>query len=244
METSDWTTSERYRHQRLPAGTTLCHEGDFGDTMYLVLEGSLQISKRVTDGAERVLAALGVGQYVGELSLLTGAPRNATVRAVEDTAVVEIDQTAFMQLLREQPQVGLDIMLQMAHRLRATTEELILTALEAALAQHGPQRTYIGSRRMRFVATGSFAREKTAEVLRLAAAQTPLAKSPALITSLIRPGRTQEALLYVIETDDPGDLLALITPFMGLVQWDIAPAMELEAALVATVQGEEKPPAF
>ena len=97
---------------------------------------------------------------------------------------------------------------------------------------------------MRFVATGSFAREKTAEVLRLAAEQTTLAKSPALVTSLIRPGRTQEALLYVIETDDPRDLLALITPFMGLVQWDIAPAIEIDATLAATVQGEEKAPAF
>jgi len=244
VETSDWTTSDRYMHRRLSTGATLCHEGDFGDTMYLVLEGSLQISKRVIEGAEKMIAMLGVGQYVGELSLLTGAQRNATVRALEDTTVIEIDQAAFMRLLREQPQVGLDLMRQMAHRLQETTEELILTGLEVALAQRGPQRVQVGSRRMRFVATGSFAPEKTAEVLRLAAEQTPLAKSPALITSLIRPGRTQEALLYVIETDDPGDLLALITPFMGLVQWDIAPAMELEAALVATVQGEEKPPAF
>ncbi len=244
METSDWTTNERYRHRRLPAGTTLCHEGDFGDTMYLVLDGSLQVSKRVIEGAEKVLATLGVGQYVGELSLLTGAQRNATVRAVEDTEVVEIDQGAFMRLLHDQPQVGLDLMRQMAHRVRETTEELILMGLEAALAQRGAQRTQAGSQRMRFVATGSFAREQMAEVLRLAAAQTPLAQSSALVTGLIRPGRTQEALLYVIETDDPHGLLALITPFMGLVQWDIAPALEIDATLAATMQGEEKAPTF
>ena len=244
METSNWTTSDRYMHHRLSAGTTLCHEGDFGDTMYLVLEGSLQVSKRVIEGAEKLLTTLGVGQYVGELSLLTGAQRNATVRAVEDTEVVEIDQDAFMQLLRDQPQVGLDLMRQMAHRVRETTEELILMGLEAALAQRVAQRTPAGSQRMRFVATGSFAREQTAAVLRLAAAQTPLAKSSALVTGLIRPGRTQEALLYVIETDDPHDLLALITPFMGLVQWDIAPVLEIDATLAATMQGEEKAPTF
>jgi CRP-like cAMP-binding protein len=244
VETNAWTTSERYRHRRLPAGTTLCHEGDFGDTMYLVLEGSLQVSKRVIEGAEKVLATLGVGQYVGELSLLTGAQRNATVRAVGDTEVVEIDQDAFMRLLHDQPQVGLDLMRQMAHRVRETTEELILMGLEAALAQRGAQRTQAGSQRMRFVATGSFAREQMAAVLRLAAAQTPLAQSSALVTGLIRPGRTQEALLYVIETDDPHDLLALITPFMGLVQWDIAPALEIDATLAATMQGEEKGPTF
>ena len=44
--------------------------------------------------------------------------------------------------------------------------------------------------------------------------------------------------MYVLETDEPSDLLELITPFMGLVQWDIAPALELDVALAATVQAE------
>jgi hypothetical protein len=73
-----------------------------------------------------------------------------------------------------------------------------------------------------------------AEVLRLAAEQALLANTPALVTSLIRPGRNQEALVYVLETDDPSDLLELITPFMGLVQWDISPAFEIDATLAAT----------
>ena len=59
-------------------------------------------------------------------------------------------------------------------------------------------------------------------------------------TSLIRPGRNQEALVYVLETDDPTDLLELITPFMGLVHWDISPALELDVALAATVQAADK----
>ena len=65
-----------------------------------------------------------------------------------------------------------------------------------------------------------------------------LANSPVLVTSLIRPGRTQDALVYVLETAEPSDLLELITPFIGLVQWDIAPALEIDAALAATVQAE------
>ena len=120
------------------------------------------------------------------------------MRAVEETEVVEINQEAFLQLIHEQPLVGfLDLMRQLAHRLHATTEELILTALEVALAQREPPRMALGSHRMRFIATGSFPGEKTAEVLRLAAEQAPLANSPALVTSLIRPGRTHEALVYV-----------------------------------------------
>jgi len=240
VATIDWMTSDRYKRRHVPAGATLCHEGDFGDTMYFVVQGSLQISKRVIQGADKVIATLGDGQYAGELSLLTGAQRNATISAVEETEVVEIDQEAFLELIHEQPLVGLELMRQLAHRLHATTEELILTALEVALVQREPPRLASGSRRMRFIATGSFPGEKTAEVLRLAAEQTPLAHSPALVTSLIRPGRNQDALVYVLETDDPSDLLKLITPFMGLVQWDIAPALELDVALAATVQAADK----
>jgi CRP-like cAMP-binding protein len=238
VATIDWLASDRYKRRHVPAGTTLCHEGDFGNTMYFVVQGSLQISKRVFQGADKVIATLSAGQYAGELSLLTGAQRNATIHAVEGTEVVEIDQEAFLQLIHEQPRVGLDLMRQLAHRLHATTEELILTALEVALTQRKPSRMALGSHRLRFIATGSFLGEKTAEVLRLATEQAPLANSPALVTSLIRPGRTQDALIYVLETDDPSDLLELITPFMGLVQWDIAPVLDLDVALAAMVQAE------
>ena len=240
MATIDWMASDRYKRRQVPAGMTLCHEGDFGDTMYFVVQGSLQISKRVIQGADKVIATLGDGQYAGELSLLTGAQRNATIRAVEETEVVEIDQEAFLQLIHEQPRIGLDLMRQLAHRLHATTEELILTALEGALAQREPPRMPSGGRRMRFIATGSFPGEKTAEVLRLAAERAPLANTPALITSLIRPGRTQDALVYVLETDEPSDLLELITPFIGLVQWDISPALEIDVTLAATGPAEDK----
>ena len=126
MATIDWMASDCYKRRQVPTGTTLCQEGDFGDTMYFVVQGSLQISKRVIQGADKVIATLGIGQYAGELSLLTGAQRNATIRAVEETEVVEIDQEAFLQLIHEQPRVGLDLMRQLAHRLHATTDELIL----------------------------------------------------------------------------------------------------------------------
>lgn len=234
MAPIDWSSSDRYQRRRLAAGTTLCREGDFGDTMYLVTEGSLQISKRLIEGAEKVIATLGVGQYAGELSLLTGAQRSATMRATVDTEVVEIDQKAFIQLMHDQPQVGLELMQQMARRIHETTEGLILTELEIALAQHRPRRVQPGSQRMRFVATGSFASDKTTEVLRLAAECLSLAHNPVLLTSLMRPGRTKDALIYILETDDPRDLLTLIAPFTGLVQWDISPAMDIDAAF-ATV---------
>lgn len=228
MATPDWMHSDRYRHRQVPAGTLLCQEGDFGDTMYLVVSGNLQISKRVTQGADRVLATLGHGQYVGELSLLTGAQRSATIRALEATEVIEIDQQGFLQLLHDQPQLGLDLLRQLAHRLHDTTEELIFSSLEAALLQREPHRTAHASQRMRFIATGSCAPENLATVLHLAATQAAPTLPPALVTRLIRPGRADGALVYILDTATPGDILDLIRPFTGLVQWDITPAMDID----------------
>jgi hypothetical protein len=92
---------------------------------------------------------------------------------------------------------------------------------------------------MRFVATGSFPSDKTAEVLRLAGAQAPLSKNPALLTNLLLPGRTSQALVYILETDDPRDILDLVSPFAGLVQWDISPAIEINEALPPTESAED-----
>jgi len=88
-----------------------------------------------------------------------------------------------------------------------------------------------GSHRMRFVATGSFAGDKTAEVMRIAAEQAQALRNPALVASLVRPGRVQDALVYIIETENPQHILELIQPFTGLVQWDICPAIEAQEGL-------------
>ena len=161
------------------------------------------------------------------MSLLTGAQRSATVKALVDTEVVEIDQQAFVQLMHDNPQVCLDLMRQLALRLEESNEQLILQALETARAQRRPTPAQPGAHRMRLIATGSFPAEKTAEVLRIAAAQTEPARHPALVTSLVRAGRAHDALVYIIETDNSQDLLELIGPFMGLVEWDIVPAIEV-----------------
>jgi twitching motility protein PilT len=188
-------------------------------------------SKRVIEGADKILSTLGAGQYVGEMCLLTGAKRSATVQALSNSEVIEIDQQAFMALLHEQPQMGIELMRQMSRRLEETNEELILLALEMALAQRQPQRLQPGNRRMRFVATGSFAPDKAAEVLRLVAAHTASTKHPAVLTSLLLPGRVQQALVYIFETDDPHDLIDIVAPFAGLVQWEISPAIDVNETL-------------
>jgi prepilin-type N-terminal cleavage/methylation domain-containing protein len=79
-------------------------------------------------------------------------------------------------------------------------------------------------------------------VLCLMTRDIQIAKNPALITNLLLPGRTSQALVYILETDDPHDILELVSPFAGLVQWDIAPAIEINEILPPAESTEDDDP--
>jgi len=72
----------RLERRRVPAGTTFVRQGEPGDCCYLIRSGAVEVT-RTTEGEERKLATLGPGALFGEAALLTEAPRNATIRALE-----------------------------------------------------------------------------------------------------------------------------------------------------------------
>ena len=77
-------------------------EGDPGDCFYVVVSGRLQIFS-ISQGAPRVVAEIGQGETVGEMAMITGAPRSATVRAVRDSRLIRFSRPAFDRLLTEHP---------------------------------------------------------------------------------------------------------------------------------------------
>ncbi|HEX2501176.1 MAG TPA: mechanosensitive ion channel family protein [Methylomirabilota bacterium] len=89
-----------------PVGGAVVRQGDEGDSLFLVAGGRVEVSVHApTGGAERRLATLGPGDYFGEMSLLTGAPRSATIRAVEETGLVVLRKEALRPLLVADPTV-------------------------------------------------------------------------------------------------------------------------------------------
>jgi CRP-like cAMP-binding protein len=100
-------------------------EGETGNDMYFVIGGSVEVL-RAGDGADRneavVLARPGVGDFFGEMSLLLGEPRSATVRAGETGArVVRFSPGNFDLIVKLQPQVAVQMLRTLAGRLRATS---------------------------------------------------------------------------------------------------------------------------
>jgi potassium efflux system protein len=100
----------------LPAGTDLVIEGEPGDALFIILEGEASI---VRSDANEVTATVGPGTYFGELAILDGSPRSATVRADTDVRVGVLGIRMFRTLLREVPDLAEQLLVGLAGQLRA-----------------------------------------------------------------------------------------------------------------------------
>ncbi len=101
-------------------GETIFIEGEPGNkTMYLIEKGRVEVSK---DGV--VVARLGVGEPIGEMSLLLNEPRSATVRALNSVEALEITGENFEGILAKRPGISWTIMKTLAQRLKVTTKQL------------------------------------------------------------------------------------------------------------------------
>ncbi len=93
---------ESARIETFAAGQVLFHEGDPGDSLHLIRRGSVTVSRKI-GGREIVLAYVPAGNYVGEMALLSDAPRSATVQAAVATETIRLEGELFKQLLERDP---------------------------------------------------------------------------------------------------------------------------------------------
>ncbi len=119
---------------RFPAGSTILHENDMGESLYVILEGDAKVLK-----SEVVIAELGAGAHFGEMSLIERAPRSAAIQAHSDLIALVIEREPFFSLLREEVTAvkllwGMVRMLNA--RLRSTSDEL--TTMKAISAGPPP----------------------------------------------------------------------------------------------------------
>lgn len=87
----------------LDSGETLLRQGDPGDCMYLIVSGRLRVVLQQPGQSERVLRELGRGESLGEIALLTGQQRTATVYAIRDSEVARLSKASFDRLLGKYP---------------------------------------------------------------------------------------------------------------------------------------------
>jgi lysophospholipid hydrolase len=103
----------------IEGGTTLFRQGEAGDALYLVVSGRLQVLVQANGEKPRVVAELGYGETVGEMALLEGEPRSATVLALRDSQVARLSSEAFEHLASGRHALLLLIARSLVKRLRA-----------------------------------------------------------------------------------------------------------------------------
>lgn len=113
-------TSERIT---FAAGETLFHQGDPADCAYIVIEGEAEVLVDTPQGPLCV-AVIGPNDVVGEIAILIDVPRTATVRARTALVTLRIAKDLFFRLVTEFPQIAVEIMRELAHRLEQTTGRL------------------------------------------------------------------------------------------------------------------------
>jgi CRP/FNR family transcriptional regulator, cyclic AMP receptor protein len=116
-----WQGRRRYPLRR---DKTLFEIGAIGDGCYWLEEGVLKVSIASPQGAERILAILGPGSIVGELAMLDGLPRSATVQALRDSRLTFVARSIFLECLRDYPGLYSHLVTILVERMRQADDEV------------------------------------------------------------------------------------------------------------------------
>ncbi len=100
------TLAATLRERGLKRGQVLFREGEVGEEMFVVLRGSIVISKPVTGRVEQVLARIGPGDFFGEMSLFDRSPRSATVQTDAEATLLVLDREAMRRLTEVSPRAA------------------------------------------------------------------------------------------------------------------------------------------
>jgi CRP-like cAMP-binding protein len=133
--------------QNFPAGDVIIREGEPGDSLFIMATGEVEITKQLTlvldedTPKERVFIRLNAenGVYFGEMALLENETRSATVTALTDCSLLELNQKDFLNLIETNPAMGVKLLLRLAQvlsrHLRKTNQDVIklTTALAVSL---------------------------------------------------------------------------------------------------------------
>jgi CRP/FNR family transcriptional regulator, cyclic AMP receptor protein len=108
------------RSRTVSQNNWLFHQGDSGDSMYLIESGLVRISIKDEDGHELVLAELAQGDFFGEMALIDGKQRSADAKVVEDANLAVLARNDFLGFVRSNPDVALEMLSAVSNRLRRT----------------------------------------------------------------------------------------------------------------------------
>ena len=135
-----WDLSEEelgYISQKMIArhyetGKFIFLEDSEGEQCFFVVQGSVKVTRLSKDGREVILAILNEGEFFGEMALLDGESRSANVIALEETEVLTLNREDFLVVLHDYPQIAIQLLKEMADRLRKSDRQIASLSLSDA----------------------------------------------------------------------------------------------------------------
>ncbi len=113
---------DRLKRESFASGEVIVRQGDTGDSLYMITDGLVKVTKRDRTGKSRELARLRTGDYFGEMSLLAGQPRSADIVAVTDTDTVMLCKEDMDRIMLEYPAIAVHFSKVLTKRLRDTSQ--------------------------------------------------------------------------------------------------------------------------
>lgn len=105
-------------------GQSIIQQEDRGTNFFLILEGKVKIVRYTEDGKEIILDTLSTGEHFGEMALLDGMSRSATVEALTAVKVLLIDRASFLRLLQQSPKTLENLLKELSRRLRQANQRI------------------------------------------------------------------------------------------------------------------------
>jgi len=110
-------------------------EEETGTTLFLIQKGRVKVSRISEDGREVILSILGPGGFFGELALIDGKTRSASVTAIEDSEALLLHRREFLALLGDYPQIAISLLKELAARIRKSDTQIKSLSLQDAMGR-------------------------------------------------------------------------------------------------------------
>jgi CRP-like cAMP-binding protein len=124
---ADLMVTNRYNKHNL-----IFFEDDLGQNLFLIKRGRVKISRIDETGGEVIFAVLGEGEFFGELSIIDGHTRSATVTSLTDVELLVLRRAEFLDLLHQYPQISIALMRELANRIRKSDTQIKSLSLKDA----------------------------------------------------------------------------------------------------------------
>jgi len=124
----------KFTSRSYPKNSMIILEEEFGDIVFIIIEGTIKITRVNDEGKEVILSLLGEGEIFGEMAIIDGEARSANALAQESCELLAIQKNDFIALLKQNFKISLGLMSELAKRLRKSDQQI--EALTLSDAEH------------------------------------------------------------------------------------------------------------